>query len=125
MNKEHTWPNSHGGNKVENDPHVIRPTLESEILIVETNITQNHPQTDGILPLLKSKASRISARIIFYAATVGKSSGLVLEDVGRTQGTGTGNRMGKLGDLLKWNLEYPVDQSEYSKRNTRSFTKLE
>ena len=30
MNKEHTWPKSHGGNRIESDPHVIRPTLTSE-----------------------------------------------------------------------------------------------
>ena len=30
MNKEHTWPNSHGGNKIENDPHMVRPTIKAE-----------------------------------------------------------------------------------------------
>ena len=29
MNKEHTWPNSHGGGYIENDPHMVRPTLTS------------------------------------------------------------------------------------------------
>lgn len=119
MNKEHTWPNSHGGNKVENDPHVIRPTLESENsdrgneYYAESSSNGWDPASFG-----NPKYRGISARIIFYAATVGKSSGLVLEDVGRTQGTGTGNRMGKLGDLLKWNLEYPVDQSEIIRNET-------
>lgn len=119
MNKEHTWPDSHGGNKIENDPHVIRPTLTSE-----NNDRGNEyyaaSSSNGWDPATFSnpKYRGIAARIIFYGATVGSSSGLVLEDVGRTQGSGTGNRMGKLGDLLKWNLEYPIDQTEIIRNET-------
>ncbi|MFA6852374.1 MAG: endonuclease, partial [Bacilli bacterium] len=29
-NREHTWPNSHGGNLIENDIHMTRPTITSE-----------------------------------------------------------------------------------------------
>ena len=119
MNKEHTWPNSHGGNKIENDPHVIRPTLTSENS-ARGNEYYAEEKSNGWDPASfnNAKYRGIAARIAFYGATIGHSGGLILEDVGRTQGEGTGNRMGKLGDLLKWNLQYPVDQSEIIRNET-------
>lgn len=60
----------------------------------------------------------MSARIILYGAVIGKTSGLILEDVGRGQGSGTGNKMGKLGDLLQWNIDYPVNQKEIIRNET-------
>ncbi len=119
MNKEHTWPDSHGGNRIENDPHVIRPTLTSENssrgnqYYAEESINGWDPDTFG-----NPKYRGIAARIAFYGATIGHSEGLILEDVGRGQASGTGNRMGKLGDLLKWNLQYPIDQSEIIRNET-------
>lgn len=119
MNKEHTWPNSHGGNKIENDPHVIRPTLTSENS-ARGNMYYAEPPNAGWDPASfnNPKYRGISARIIFYGATIGASSGLILEDVGRGQASGTGNKMGKLGDLLKWNLQYPVDKTEIIRNET-------
>jgi uncharacterized protein YjdB len=119
MNREHTWPDSHGGNYIENDPHVIRPTLTTENSDRGNQYYAELP-TEGWDPgkFGNYKYRGISARIIFYGYVVGKSSGLVLEDVGRTQGTGTGNRMGKLSDLLKWNLQYPVDKTEIIRNET-------
>ncbi|NCA96313.1 MAG: hypothetical protein EOM74_04965, partial [Methanomicrobia archaeon] len=119
MNKEHTWPDSHGGNRIENDPHVIRPTLTSENssrgnqYYAEESINGWDPDTFG-----NPKYRGIAARIAFYGATIGHSEGLILEDVGRGQASGTGNRMGKLGDLLKWNLQYPIDKSEIIRNET-------
>ena len=119
MNKEHTWPNSHGGNKIENDPHVIRPTLTSENS-ARGNMYYAQSPNPGWDPaeFNNPKYRGISARIIFYGGTIGASSGLIIEDVGRGQGSGTGNKMGKLGDLLKWNLQYPVDQTEIIRNET-------
>lgn len=119
MNKEHTWPDSHGGNKVENDPHVIRPTLTSENS-ARGNQYYAASSSNGWDPASFSNAKYrgIAARLTFYAATIGHTEGLILEDVGRGQGSGTGNRMGKLGDLLQWNLQYPVDQSEIIRNET-------
>ena len=119
MNKEHTWPDSHGGNKIESDPHVIRPTLTSENS-ARGNMYYAEPPNAGWDPASfnNPKYRGISARIIFYGATIGASSGLILEDVGRGQASGTGNKMGKLGDLLKWNLAYPVDQTEIIRNET-------
>ncbi len=119
MNKEHTWPNSHGGNKIENDPHMVRPTIKAE------NSSRGNeyfaaPGTPGWDPaeLGDYSARGMAARIVLYGAVIGKSSGLILEDVGRGQDGGTGNKMGKLGDLLKWNLEYPVNQKEIIRNET-------
>mgnify|MGYP006988904297 CR=1 FL=1 len=30
MNREHVWPDSRGGNLIEGDPHMTRPTLSSD-----------------------------------------------------------------------------------------------
>ncbi len=119
MNKEHTWPDSHGGNRIESDPHVIRPTLTSENS-ARGNMYYAQSPNPGWDPAEfdNPKYRGISARIIFYGATIGASSGLILEDVGRGQASGTGNKMGKLGDLLKWNFQYPVDQTEIIRNET-------
>ncbi len=118
MNKEHTWPNSHGGNKIENDPHMVRPTISAENSSRGNEYFSNTAAGWDPASLGDVQARGMSARIILYGAVIGKSSGLVLEDVGRGQGTGTGNKMGKLSDLLRWNLEYPVNQKEIIRNET-------
>lgn len=118
MNKEHTWPNSHGGNKIENDPHMVRPTISAENSSRGNEYFSNTAAGWDPASLGDVTARGMSARIILYGAVIGKSGGLVLEDVGRGQGTGTGNKMGKLGDLLRWNLEYPVNQKEIIRNET-------
>lgn len=119
MNREHTWPKSHGGNKIDNDPHVIRPTLTSENSARGNQYFGQSPNAGWDPASFNNEKYRgISARIIFYGGVIGASSGLIIEDVARGQDTGTGNRMGKLGDLLKWNLEYPVDVSEIIRNET-------
>ncbi|HZJ89217.1 MAG TPA: Ig-like domain-containing protein [Bacilli bacterium] len=119
MNREHTWPNSHGGGKVDNDPHMVRPTLTSENSARENAYFSDNPQ-DGWDPAEFSnpKYRGISARIIFYSAVIGKSQGLTIEDKGFVSGTGNGGQMGKLSDLLRWNFEYPVDQTEIIRNET-------
>lgn len=118
MNKEHTWPNSHGGNKVENDPHMVRPTLTSENISRGNEYFSNTAAGWDPASLGDVTARGMAARIILYSAVIGKTGGLVLEDVGRGQGSGTGNKMGKLGDLLKWNLDYPVNAKEILRNET-------
>jgi len=119
MNKEHTWPKSHGGGKIDNDPHVIRPTLTSENSARGNQYFAEAPNIGWDPASFKNEKYRgISARVIFYGGVIGASSGLIIEDVERGQDAGTGNRMGKLGDLLKWNLEYPVDVSEIIRNET-------
>lgn len=118
MNKEHVWPNSHGGNKVENDPHMARPTLTKENSARGNSYFTENP-SDGWDPASfnNPKYRGIAARIIFYCVIAAKDS-LSLEDVGFKSGSGNGGKMGKLSDLLKWNLEYPVDQTEIIRNET-------
>ena len=119
MNKEHTWPNSHGGGKIDHDPHVIRPTLTSEnsargnSYFAESSSQGWDPDSFG-----NEKYRGIAARIILYGAVIGYSEGLRLEDVGFVSGDGNGGKMGKLSDLLKWNLQYPIDTTEIIRNET-------
>ena len=118
MNKEHTWPNSHGGNKIENDPHMVRPTITAENSSRGNEYYSNTAAGWDPYELGDITSRGMSARIILYGAVIGKTSGLILEDVGRGQGSGTGNKMGKLGDLLQWNIDYPVNQKEIIRNET-------
>lgn len=119
MNREHTWPNSHGGGKVDNDPHMVRPTLTSENS-ARGNAYFSDNSKDGWDPaeFNNPKYRGIAARIIFYSAVIGKSQGLTIEDKGFVSGSGNGGQMGKLSDLLRWNFEYPVDQTEIIRNET-------
>lgn len=119
MNKEHTWPKSHGGGYIENDPHMVRPTLTSENSARGNSYYAESP-SDGWDPASfnNEKYRGIAARIIFYGAVIGYTEGLRLEDVGFVSGAGNGGEMGKLSDLLRWNLEYPIDQTEIIRNET-------
>jgi len=117
MNKEHVWPDSRGGNLVENDIHVIRPTLTADnssrgnAFYVEGGTSQSgwDPYADGMTERYRGDA----ARIVFYAVIANSSLSLV-----DTTNDKTSNKtMGKLSDLLKWNLKYPVDQTEINRNN--------
>ena len=114
MNKEHVWPNSRGGNEIEGDPHMVRPTLVSDnssrgnSFYVEGKATEHDgwdPAADGMTESYRGDC----ARIIFYCAVQEKDK-LTLIDA-ETDST-SNKTMGKLSDLLKWNLNYPVDERE-------------
>lgn len=112
MNKEHVWPDSRGGNLVEADIHVIRPTLTADnssrgnAFYVEGGTNQSgwDPKADGMTERYRGDA----ARIVFYA-TIANSS---LSLVDTTNDSTAKMTMGKLSHLLEWNLKYPVDASE-------------
>ena len=96
-NREHVWPNSLGGGKVEADAHMVRPAS------TKTNGDRGNDYfaTDVYDPGQFVPAYRgIAARIIFYCAIADTS--LTIIDAK----SGGSNQMGKLSDLLKWNLEY-------------------
>lgn len=117
MNKEHVWPESRGGNLIEGDMHVIRPTLTKDnssrgnSFYVEGKNSSSggwDPKTAGMNENYRGQA----ARIVFYGVVANSSLKLV-----DTNDDGTDNNsMGKLSDLLKWNLQYPV-QAEEVRRN--------
>lgn len=129
FNKEHVWPKTHGGNKVEADIHMARPTIEAEngnrghSYYVENMNSSNNEGFDPYYAYHLAYTSKTgdlgeqtyysrgeSARIIFYCMVA--SNQLVLE-AGHTNSAKTGNnRMGDLVDLLKWNLEVDITERE-------------
>ena len=121
VNREHVWPNSHGGNLVEGDIHMPRPTL-----VAENGSRGNSFYVEGMKsssagwdPAMESfgveKYRGISARIIFYCAAANSQLSIV------DSTTGGGNQMGKLSVLLKWNLAYGIDATE-NRRNEAAQT---
>lgn len=114
INREHVWPNSRGGNQVEGDIHMPRPTLVSEngsrgnSFYVEGAKGGSYGWDPAMESFGKEIYRGISARIIFYCVVA--SSNLKLVDT--TNDQASNNSMGKLSDLLKWNLEYPIDATE-------------
>jgi len=123
VNREHVWPNSRGGNLVEDDIHMPRPTLVAEngsrgnSFYVEGMKSSSAGWDPAEESFGKEKYRGISARIIFYC--VAASSQLSLVD---TNNDNTSNKtMGKLSDLLKWNLAYTIDATE-TKRNAAAQT---
>lgn len=118
VNREHVWPNSRGGSSVEGDIHMPRPTLTNEngsrgnSFYVEGKKTSNSGWDPAMESFGKEKYRGISARIIFYCAIADTS--LTLID--REYDSSSNNTMGKLSDLLKWNLQYEIDATE-TRRN--------
>ena len=96
-NHEHVWPKSKGGDKVEGDIHMVRPAGK------QTNGDRGNMYyaSDVYDPgQFVAEYRGIAARIIFYCAIADTSLKIV------DAKTGGSNEMGKLSDLLKWNLEY-------------------
>ena len=119
MNKEHVWPNSHSGDLVEGDPHMIRPTLTADnsnrgnsFYVEGMNSDKDgwDPKTAGMNEDYRGDC----ARIIFYAAV--QELSLTIIDETKSAGNDDG-KMGKLSDLLKWNLNYAVQQSEKNRND--------
>ncbi len=124
MNREHTWPDSRGGSYVERDPHVIRPTITKENSSRGNDFYNENGRWDPA-SFGNYKYRGIAARIIFYAAVKGQDSGLYLVDKNDDPKTSSGwnKTMGKLSTLLKWNLEYDIDETEIT-RNEVLYTKF-
>ncbi len=112
MNKEHVWPSSRGGKSIEGDPHMVRPTFTSDNSGRGNDFYNESPTSYDPNEFGAAQYRGIAARIIFYCA-VQEYQKLTLVDkttdktISRTEGT-----MGKLSTLLKWNLEYPIDETE-------------
>ena len=98
-NREHVWPKSRNGSAVEDDAHMVRAAS------TKTNGDRgNKFFATGVYDPGEFVANYrgIAARIIFYCCIADTSLHLVdLSDDSQSNGT-----MGKLSDLLKWNLEY-------------------
>lgn len=120
MNREHVWPNSRGGNYVERDPHMVRPTLTSDNSgrgnAFYNELGNYDPGEFGAY-----QYRGICARIIFYCAVKAQENGLNLVD--KNTDSTSNKSMGKLSTLLKWNLEYDIDATEIQ-RNDVLYTKF-
>lgn len=114
INCEHVWPDSRGGNSVEDDIHMARPTLVAENGSRGNSfyVEGKKHQSQGWDPVMESfglaKYRGDAARIIFYCVVA--SDRLSLVDL--ETDSANNKTMGKLSDLLKWNLLYPVEQTE-------------
>lgn len=120
MNREHVWPNSRGGNCVERDPHMVRPTLTSDNS-GRGNAFYNESGNYDPGEFGAYQYRGICARIIFYCAVKAQENGLNLVD--KNTDSTSNKSMGKLSTLLKWNLEYDIDATEIQ-RNDVLYTKF-
>ena len=120
--REHVWPDSHGGNLVENDIHMVRPCLASENSSRGNSFYVEDMETeyDGWDPAMPSWGNATyrgdAARIIFYCVVASRDLSLIEADKHYTTSENNDNLMGKLSDLVKWHLKYPA----HSRENTRN-----
>lgn len=116
MNREHTWPKSHGGNLVENDIHVIRPTLTKENSDRGNSFYVEGMDSDALgwdpANCGDETYRGDAARIIFYCCVAEPQLSLVDLDIHSTSNNNPDKLMGKLSDLMEWNLKYPVTARE-------------
>ena len=132
-NREHVWPNSRGGGSkgnagspyVDQDIYMPRPTISAEnsnrgnSCYVEGMEHQSNGwdpvKAFGVNGCYKGEGIRGEcARIIFYCMTVNSKLELV-DDNDASNSTET--KMGKLSDLLKWNLKYGVNEREVRRQS--------
>lgn len=127
FNKEHVWPNTHGGNIVENDVHMARPTIQAEnsnrghSYYVENMAHSTNgwdpyyafhvnPGKTGDLGEQTINSRGEAARITMYCMVA--TDQLTLE-AGHTDSSKTSNKkMGDLETILKWNLDIAVTDRE-------------
>ena len=105
-NREHVWPKSLGGSKVEKDMHMPRPTSvkinsDRHNWFYAASGSQTYDPGQ-----FEENYRGVSARIIFYCAIADKTLDII------DANSGGSNEMGKLSDLLKWNLQYAPNRSE-------------
>ena len=108
--REHVWPDSHGGNLVENDIHMVRPCLSSENTSRGNSFYVEGMETeyDGWDPAMPSWGDSTyrgdAARIIFYCVVANRNLSLLDESYHYTTSEDNDNMMGKLSDMIRWHL---------------------
>ena len=121
-NKEHVWPNSHGGNKVEADILHTRPTISAEnssrgnsFYVEGMNSDKNgwDPKTAGYDEWCRGEC----ARIILYSMVA--SDQLALSDLNKISNgeAGYSNTMGNMNTLIKWHFAYTPNEYEMNRNN--------
>ena len=103
-NREHVWPKSLGGGTVEGDMYMPRPC---SVKINSARGNKYYGSSGSMYDPGQYEANYrgVAARIIFYCAIANKN----LDIIDETSGGST--QMGKLSDLLKWNLQYAPSRS--------------
>ena len=109
-NREHTWPKSRGGNLIETDPLLIRPTLTKDNSSRGNNFYGIGSQQWDPAVCGYEGARGESARIILYAATRYASKGLSLSN--NPADSTSSKTMGTLSKLVEWNNKYPPTDFE-------------
>ncbi len=123
FNREHVWPKSHGGNLVEDDIHMPRPTIPEEngsrgnSFYVEGKCDGTYGWDPAEEDFGDETYRGDSARIIFYCVVAESKLSLIESEYHQTSNSNRDNLMGKLSDMLKWNLQYPVLDRE-QRRNS-------
>lgn len=118
FNREHTWPKSHGGNLIEADIHMTRPTISSEngsrgnSFYVEGMCSQSNGWDPAEEDFGDETYRGDAARIIFYGCVASSQLSLIDESYHSTSNNNRDNLMGKLSDLIKWHLNYAPLQRE-------------
>lgn len=107
--REHVWPDSRGGNLVENDVLMSRPCARSINASRNNKAYDNYTTNTTFDPGQYCANYRgIAARIIFYCALI--EPRLKLTD----NVSDTYLNMAKLSVLLEWNREYPPSTDIYA-----------
>ena len=109
-NREHTWPNSRGGNAFEDDPVMVRPTLVKDNS-ARGNKYYGTTSAEWDPASISVTARGEAARIILYCATAyGETAKVSLNN---NPGSGTSQlSMGTLKTLLAWNRTYAPTEFE-------------
>ncbi|MBQ0009093.1 MAG: Ig-like domain-containing protein [Firmicutes bacterium] len=121
MNREHVWPQSHGGKTVENDIHMPRPTLIKENGSRGNSfyVEGKKHSVNGWDPAMESFGVESyrgdSARITLYCVVANSRLGLYEADSHSTSNDNPDYLMGRLSTLLDWNLRYPVLEREQNR----------
>ena len=121
-NREHVWPNSHGGDNVEDDILHTRPTISSEnssrgnsFYVEGLNNSSNgwDPYTAGYDIACRGEC----ARIILYSVVA--YSGFSLSDANyhATTNANPDNMMGNMNTLIKWHFDYSPNVYEMNRNN--------
>lgn len=116
FNKEHVWPNSKGGNQVENDILMPRPTISSENssrgnsnFVEGMNSSSGgwDPYTAGYDIECRGEC----ARIMLYCVVASSQLSLVASN------SGSSTSCGNMNTLIKWHFDYAPSDYEMNRNN--------
>ncbi len=121
-NREHVWPNSHGGGTVDDDILHTRPTISSEnssrgnsFYVEGMNHSANgwDPYTAGYDRACRGEC----ARIILYSVVANPSLNLSELTIISNGQSGYSNTMGQMSTLIRWHFEYSPNVYEMNRNN--------